>query len=306
MNWTDTHGLLWKNHESQPQVCEELLQELISGATTKQPVSWTNESRFQLCQFLMHFYCDHQKNPNAALLSLQSLGLKDDVVTIPGEIHPVLTFECTLKICISKNIADSTRMQLSPEEQAFALAQASGYFASISEIQLAIQSLQLAIEIEEKLEKGIRPKLVRALAVRSNNLASIIEQQNSKRAEDQRAMIQFAHSARHYWELAGTWLEIERAEYRLCKSFASIGDYPNAHKHAQNCLRICKENQAPAFELFYAHEAILGLISISGSSVLDPSGILKEEFLKTFQAMTKEDQDYCQPDYDRIVNRDAP
>jgi hypothetical protein len=37
-------------------------------------------------------------------------------------------------------------------------------------------------------------------------------------------MIFAAKTTRKYWEIAGTWLEIERAEYRLAMTYLAAGD----------------------------------------------------------------------------------
>lgn len=64
-----------------------------------------------------------------------------------------------------------------------------------------------------------------------------------------------ARVARQYWEVAGTWIEVERAEYRLAMTMLAAGDPVAALEHAELCLKICTSNNAEPFEHFFAHEA---------------------------------------------------
>jgi hypothetical protein len=96
----------------------------------------------------------------------------------------------------------------------------------------------------------------RALAANGNNLASTLEQKAERSAAERELMILAAQTARHYWEIAGTWLETERAEYRLAMTWLQAGDPARAREHAQACLEIVKSNGNPPLEAFFGWEAI--------------------------------------------------
>ncbi len=55
-------------------------------------------------------------------------------------------------------------------------------------------------------------------------------------------MIAAAQAGRRFWALAGTWLETERAEYRLAMTWLQAGDATQARHHAQQCLAIVQAN----------------------------------------------------------------
>jgi hypothetical protein len=95
----------------------------------------------------------------------------------------------------------------------------------------------------------------RALAVTANNLACTLEEKSGRTAAERELMIQAAEAGRHFWALAGTWLETERAEYRLAMTWLQAGDPERARRHAQSCLAIVQNNEAPALEHFFAWEA---------------------------------------------------
>ena len=61
-------------------------------------------------------------------------------------------------------------------------------------------------------------------------------------------MIVAAEAALRYWKQAGTWLEEERAEYRLAKSLLIAGRAVDAVASARRCLAVCERHEAPAFE----------------------------------------------------------
>jgi hypothetical protein len=69
-------------------------------------------------------------------------------------------------------------------------------------------------------------------------------------------MLTAAAVARRAWIRAGTWLQVERAEYQLALCHAVAGDGKAARVHALACLAICKANGADAVEHFYAEEAL--------------------------------------------------
>lgn len=106
----------------------------------------------------------------------------------------------------------------------------------------------------------------RALAVTSNNLAVTLEEKPVRTAEEVELMLLAARTARAEWELAGTWLNVKRAEYRLARSALVAGRPEVALQHAQSCLALCTANGAPAVELFGAHE-VLALVERARGNV---------------------------------------
>ncbi len=96
----------------------------------------------------------------------------------------------------------------------------------------------------------------RALAVTANNLASAFEEKKNRSASENTLMVRAAESAREWWGLAGTWLEAERAEYRLSSSLRHAGDAARALEHARRGLRIIEANGADPYEAAFAHEQL--------------------------------------------------
>ncbi|HEY0855487.1 MAG TPA: hypothetical protein VGE16_00415, partial [Albitalea sp.] len=102
---------------------------------------------------------------------------------------------------------------------------------------------------------GAGADALKALAAGYNNLASHLLDA-PRDAERDALMMQAAKGSRDTWREAGTWLNVERAEYQLALCAAAIGDGEKAVGHARECLAICEANDADAFERFFAREAL--------------------------------------------------
>jgi hypothetical protein len=96
----------------------------------------------------------------------------------------------------------------------------------------------------------------RALAVTGHNLACELETTEALTDPERALMLRAAAVSRTFWEIAGGWMETERAEYRLAMSHVKAGNSSEALTHAQECLRIVAENGMDPGEAFFAHEAI--------------------------------------------------
>jgi hypothetical protein len=97
---------------------------------------------------------------------------------------------------------------------------------------------------------------VRAVAAAGNNIAATLRDiAETLDATQRRLMLHAAALARSHWQRAGTWLEMERAEYRLAVSHVAAGDAARGLQHADLCEAMVRHNGAEPFELFYAAEA---------------------------------------------------
>lgn len=95
----------------------------------------------------------------------------------------------------------------------------------------------------------------RELAVAANNLACGLEESPTLDDTGRALMLRAARVARRFWALAGGWMQVERAEYRLCMTHLKAGAVAEARGHGEACLRIVRENGGDPGESFFAHEA---------------------------------------------------
>lgn len=133
----------------------------------------------------------------------------------------------------------------------------------LHELALAWATRGRAAEAHERLrrqaaEAGASSDKVaqRAHAAATNNIASGLRERPQRDAASTALMVAAAQASRDAWGWAGSWQQVERAEYQWSRCLATAGDAEGARGHAQACLAICEAEGADAFERFFAHEAL--------------------------------------------------
>jgi len=132
----------------------------------------------------------------------------------------------------------------------------------------------------------------RPLAVACNNMAWELHDRGSARsADDTAAMLDVAAASKLHWSRAGTWLEIERADYALALCHASAGLPDQALHFAEQCLAACINNGAPAYEHFFAHEALARVQHARGDVCARARSVAAAR--GAFATLAAEDQQAC-------------
>jgi hypothetical protein len=137
----------------------------------------------------------------------------------------------------------------------------------------------------------IEDPTARSLAISGNNLVCGLEEKAARSDDETKLMELAANSARQYWEIAGCWTEVERAEYRLSMTYLQSGKIDRAIDYAKTCLSICEENEAAPFEFFFAHEGLAKIYKSEGRE-LEFHGSIKS--CVKYRDQVKESwQQYC-------------
>ena len=126
-----------------------------------------------------------------------------------------------------------------------------------------------------------------------------------------------SRTARRFWALAGTWLETERAEYRLAMTWLQAGDPALARHHAQQCLAIVQANGSVPLERFFASEALALAEAADGNAAghaaalaqareafaaLGYTGVPVEDLWAAARAALDEaDQSWCRASLDKLA-----
>jgi hypothetical protein len=112
-------------------------------------------------------------------------------------------------------------------------------------------------------------------------------------------MILAAQVGRKYWEIAGSWLEVERAEYRLSQTYLKANNFAKALEHAQTCLEVAQENNAPALELFFGYEALAQVEKVRNN----PLGFAKAVELakEHFEKLSPDDRLWCGESFNQLI-----
>lgn len=139
----------------------------------------------------------------------------------------------------------------------------------------------------------------RNLAIASNNLAVALHEKEELSHEEINLMIHAAFLSRKFWEIAGTWSEIERAEYWLAKTFLKANILDKAYAHAERCLEIISEHGNDPIEVFFGME-VMGQVEEARNNHLG-----KEQSLKgmkdSFAKMSPDDQKWCRETFDKMA-----
>jgi len=148
--------------------------------------------------------------------------------------------------------------------EARVLAVSAAAIAAHDQAAAAGAWLQRAVTLAEALADD--DTAVRAVAITGNNLAVALEEKEDRSLAEDALLRASANTARAFWERAGTWMHIERAEYRLAKTHLALGDVARAAVHARACLEICGANDADALECVFGWEVVALAAAAGGDS----------------------------------------
>lgn len=140
----------------------------------------------------------------------------------------------------------------------------------------------------------------RSLAITGNNLACSLEEKTTRNDKETDLMILAAQVARKFWEIAGTWKEVERAEYRLSQSYLKAAKIEESFVHAQNCVEICSENSAPALEFFFSYEALALAEKAKGNDIGYKTAVAQVK--KYFEQLSADDKSWCEATFKKITD----
>jgi hypothetical protein len=180
---------------------------------------------------------------------------------------------------------------LSAEDRVSALAGAAAAFTGRNAFDRALTAYAGALDLADACLPAGSPA-IRALAVGGNNLAAALEEKKDRDSTETRGMIVAAEAALKYWKQAGSWLEEERAEYRLTRSLLAAGLHPAAIRSARRCVDICERNCAPAFEQFFGY-AVLALAQGAAGDVAAFEAS-RTRALQLFEQVPVEERKWCE------------
>ena len=139
---------------------------------------------------------------------------------------------------------------------------------------------------------------IRALAANANNIAGALEEKAQLSPAERELMIEAAQVAGRFWQRAGTWLEHERAEYRLALVWLRAGDPALARQHAQQCLDIVAAQQGPALEQFFGWVALGRVERAAGNTAGQTAAQAQAE--AAFAGLSEGDKGWCRASLDLL------
>jgi hypothetical protein len=276
----------WNDHADQPAAVAQR-----AAAALDRPGNAAQAAA--LARLLTHVYGEHlgQWQQGAAMLS--RLG-EQPVASDPATQALLKRSSAALRHAGGETgVLDA----LGTDDRAFVLATAAGALAGRDEWARAAREYAQALEIADTGLSERSPS-ARALAIAGNNIAAALEQKPDRDADLTAAMIVAAKGALTYWRKAGTWLEEERAHYRLANSLLQAGRGDEALASARQCESICNANDAPPLERFFAHAM---LASVARAQRRDADfAQAREQATQHFAALSEDDRGWCRAELERL------
>ena len=187
---------------------------------------------------------------------------------------------------------------LSPSDQVRVHAMAADNLGERDPARAA-QLFETALALAQRSGLPDADPMHRAIAVAGNALACTFEAKPDRSADERALMLLAAQAARHHWERAGTWLEVERAEYRLAMSWLQAGDLVQARQHAQTCLEVVDANNGAALERLFGWEALGRVERAAGNAVGHAHALAKAR--AAFAQLAADDQAWCAKSVEQLA-----
>lgn len=233
----------WADHAGRAEAVARRLR-------TRTPSPQSPEQLARLVRFVVHLLGEHLGRFDDARWRLDALrthAQADDAVQSELRIGGA-----TLDVAEDPSADPAS---LTDSERVRALAGAAALLLGRGQTERALDLIVTARE--QLLARPDAPASDhRPLAVACNNITWALHDLRDARTHAQTdTLLAMAAASREHWSRAGTWVEIERAEYGLAFAHLSAGRFDDAWRHAAQCLAVCLRHDVP-FELFYAHEAM--------------------------------------------------
>ena len=231
----------WSEHGHDPKLAAAKLSAAFDQLQTAQQA-------VALLQFAEHVLVGHLgqfAEANAFYKKFRTLEYPDILI-----VHQAVTCAETVLRLTQEDSAPVEVLSKSDQVRVYSIS--ASLLAERKNIERAKSHFEKAASLAEMLPNS--DPSVRVLAVQANNTAAKLEEWPSRGVVDVDFMIQTATVARKFWERAGTWQQISRAEYRLAKCWLAAGNPGLAMIHARRGMTLVERNGSSPMELFYLQE----------------------------------------------------
>lgn len=279
MNFDAFLKTAWADHGDRPQEVADRLATSIHVVETPEQVA-------PFARLLAHVFGEHLGEWERGIALLQSLR---DTAACAGDAAALAVAQRMATLRYAKG--DTAELLALPiEARICALAEAASMLSGRGAFGDAIAAYGEATRLAEPQPAAGSPAN-RALAIGGNNLAAALETKIDRTAVETEGMVAAAEGGLKYWKVAGTWLEEERAEYRLARTLLQAGRPTAALACAERCVAVCESNSAPAFERFFGY----ALLAVTRRDVGDAHGfgIARQRALDHFEQVDPEEKRWC-------------
>ena len=241
-----------------------------------------------------HVYGEHLARWTAGIALLESLRGRPPW---DGSSEPSRAIARSVAILRYAGNLDAALTHLSTGDRIAVLAAASSALAGQREFRRAITAYDEALQLAASGLQPGSPEL-RALAIGGNNLAASLEEKPNRDHFETQGMVAAAEGGLKYWKLAGTWLEEERAEYRLARSLLQAQNHASAVAHAERCVDVCIANNASPFERFFGY-AVLAIAQLRGGD-RPACAVSRQRALDQYAMVAADEKQWCEAEVNEL------
>ena len=270
----------WNDHADHPQDVADRLAASIHIVERAEQIP-------PFARLTTHVFGEHLGQWDQGIAILESLRRRQAFDDGPAVTEALLRNVAVLRFARGDQDALAA---LSAENRVSVLATASSAFAGQGRFKQAIAAYGEAMRYA-RVDLPAKSPAIRALAIGGNNLAAALEGKQDRAPDEVRGMIAAAEAGLKYWKLAGTWLEEERAEYRLTRSLLQAGESAAAVGSARRCVAVCEANSAPDIELFYAHAVLALALRAAGDA--DGFTTARQRALQIYERVAPDERAWC-------------
>lgn len=285
MNFKTYIDTAWMKHDKSTT-------EVVSSYPEGIELSKTEDDVLAIARLVSHVATEHNFSFEIAISTIEKL-LVLSHVNSPQAKATLGRILVTLKFT-SGQAVDVSKLTVSDRTIVFITAAASNLLQN--HFEKTVSLLNNAIAASHSLS-DLKDPAYRTLAMLTNNMAATLGDRTQLNEVEKELLIELAQYARTFWEKAGTWLQVERAEYYLSKYFRKIQNYQKSEHHALLCLHICEKENAEPLEYFFAHEALALTFRESGSELQYQRHL--EMMKKYFEKCQASDQSWMQDSLDK-------
>lgn len=283
MDFNTFVGRAWHDHATDPTAVAQRLGDGLALVADEPQLA-------RLAELAHHVLGEHLGDWRAGIAFIERLAALP--AHAPDGVAGQALRRCARSLALSEGPggAAATLDELSPSDRIRVGAMAAANLAE-RDTGRAQRLLQDALDQAERSGLGAADPMNRALAVTSNNLACTLEHKADRSPIERELMILAAQAARRYWERSGTWLETERAEYRLAMTWLQAGDPARSRQHAQACLDIVAANGSVALERLFGWEALGQVEHAVGDMVAHAQAL--DRAREAYAELDESDQVWC-------------
>lgn len=270
----------WSEHAKNTAQVAERLQTAADYIETPDQVP-------ALVQLVTHVYGDHLGLWEEGIRLLKDLSRVEGMAE--SETAQTALKRSTAVLMIAADQLDSVdEFSLSDQVRIFAMA--AGALVSLGNFDRGSRFFEIALHKAKDALPSSDPA-IRALAVTSNNIAAALEERPERQGDETELMLTAAQASRIYWEMAGTWLEVQRAEVRMASCYLAASNHESALRHGELGQEICETHRAAPEEIFWTFEVLARTHHARGHIAAAESAIIRMENL--IERMGVQEREWC-------------